>query len=1318
MRTRQYLNGEWDFAPDFNHLQPDELLAQAHWENHKINVPSSWRWMIDPKDEFQPYDLFNYPRSWNDASSGLLKRTFSAAPPKGQQVILTVTAVFQRSVIYVNGHKVNESSEAYLPLRINITPYLMPDAENELIVWCGPLDTIDTSTGKKVLAPNGSWFAQLARGIWQDVYLEYRSKEHIQDVFVKTSTRNQMLEIQTTLTNQPTNSADFRAGFLQAVILDGNTVVKELNSYDISIPSKQSVILTLTQAWKDVIEWSPENPHLYSLHVTLAKGAEILDEVEVRFGFREIWSEGHKFYLNGKRLNLRGDAWHYQGFVQQTREYAANWYRACRETGINYVRLHAMPYPEFYLDVADEMGMLVVDESAIYGSSKITASDHPLFLERCQEHLRNLILRDRNHPSVITWSMQNEMRWVDGRDGYKNAMKSLTAAMKKLDATRPVSFDGDNRLVDPDQMEIISMHYNIDGTVASWKKDRPLNFGEHGPWHYVSPQTCSALGGPAVYLNYDACQESIGLNEQLFIEYARREEVTGICPFNMSNYSVWTMPSSQTELNWIDLTTPGPKPKKIPANALTINNGLIPEKETFLPNPSWKYLQAAFHPTAIFRNEYNHSFYSSRDLPRSFSIYNDTEHVAEASLDFRFTLDDGRLLMEGSRQFNQEPGDRFEVKLLLPLPEVSEPTRAVLTLNLFHASHPVHSATFAYKLYPALQPQPIQINKCRAVLIGSDECYSTLARLASPLEHMTSVKNADLSVYDLVILGNNFSEKPRDVQPLLDSFVRSGGSLLVLEQNEFCLGDISLSDRGFFSTFTTDFSHPILNGLTNEDMRFWQPENMHAPNARMMIKKAFVKPTLGDLKILLECGAGDFGWGGLLWSPLLEYRVGAGKVILNQLDLVETCQTIPQAAILLQNMLSYASESNPLPAKEPLLLADSNSTAAKFFQNICGSFSQIPSPAGFSTNRLVIVDPDAINETNAAQLKEFAAEGGTLLILPVEPDHASLLALLTGQEITIKFGEVFQVRHTSQLAAAFISDHDLYHIEKVTYTPGTYHNSILCTHHLAVGNGAAYLQDVHAPWTEYFINGHDDEFRKISVATRNHVEPFDPSTYGLVLPLGKGQVIFSQVLMLAENQKVIRYYSRLVSNLGGAVETNTFLYEKEERDFGVEAFMALAKEDYQDYDAMLAYFSAPDYILNNLGEGVFGWMKRQEKRAGYITLPGSHGKTYFLTAFVHSSINRDPTRRFNNILPDPSLVPDLFVDANCKFHLFVNGHDFHHQETLPQGVVKMEDVILRQGINRLVLIVQGLQDDIRLNVWFKDKFGEPLSGLTYSLTMD
>jgi beta-galactosidase len=116
------------------------------------------------------------------------------------------------------------------------------------------------------------------------------------------------------------------------------------------------------------------------LNAELIINNQVIDSQECKFGFREVWCEGINFYINGMRVNLRGDSWHYQGFVYQTKEYALNWYKLCKDAGMNFVRLHAMPYPEIFLDAADEVGMLIIDESAIYGSSKLLQSDHEEFI--------------------------------------------------------------------------------------------------------------------------------------------------------------------------------------------------------------------------------------------------------------------------------------------------------------------------------------------------------------------------------------------------------------------------------------------------------------------------------------------------------------------------------------------------------------------------------------------------------------------------------------------------------------------------------------------------------------------------------------------------------------------------------------------------------------------------------------------------------------------------------------------------------------------------------------------------------------------------
>lgn len=151
---------------------------------------------------------------------------------------------------------------------------------------------------------------------------------------------------------------------------------------------------------------------------------------------------------------------------------------------------------------------------------------------------------------------------------------------------------------------------------------------------------------------------------------------------------------------------------------------------------------------------------------------------------------------------------------------------------------------------------------------------------------------------------------------------------------------------------------------------------------------------------------------------------------------------------------------------------------------------------------------------------------------------------------------------------------------------------------------------------------------------------------------------------------------------------------------------------------MRAYFCSPDYTLNNLGEGVFGWMLRLELRGGWISIPDSAGQTWFLTAFLESEINRDPSRRAGGELPDPSIVPDLWLDANCPVTVVLNGQTLLENTAPPAGGLYAGEALLQRGLNRLALICRGGAENIRVNAWLLTKFSEPLTGLRSFLTLD
>ncbi len=189
------------------------------------------------------------------------------------------------------------------------------------------------------------------------------------------------------------------------------------------------------------------------------------------------------------------------------------------------------------------------------------------------------------------------------------------------------------------------------------------------------------FAGPAAYTSLERCLASIGREEQLFNEYARREEVTGLTPFNIVNYCAWTFPEHDIPLDWPDLTTPGPKPTVIPAHTLVLNNGLAAGDPRFRPNPSYAAVQASFRPVAVIANEYDTAFFGGESLRRSVCLYNDTERAADVRLVYRLVAAGGAVICHGERSARQLPGEKLEWEFVLPLPAVEAPFQSSVVPN-------------------------------------------------------------------------------------------------------------------------------------------------------------------------------------------------------------------------------------------------------------------------------------------------------------------------------------------------------------------------------------------------------------------------------------------------------------------------------------------------------------------------------------------------------------------------------------------------------------------------------------------------------------
>ncbi|RIX59500.1 glycoside hydrolase family 2 [Paenibacillus nanensis] len=1324
MRTSICLNGEWDFMPLYERNPGFELPSELAYEDRKVQVPSSWRGSYIrpsgktfgeiPEHGYAPYDVFGYPKEWARADAGVLHRSFRlpiSAMEAGERIFLRFDGIMQKAAVYLDRRLIAAWADGYLPLLIDVSEWVKPECEHHVHVVCGSFDKVTIPSGQqKMTGLAGSWFGSLARGIWQDVYVESRPSASIADVAIRTSVRENRLEVQAKLESLPgSRPLEVRLSVTEAGQPRSSTPVMFAETVAQGFArTNEAAAISFSLDWAGARLWTPDDPFLYRLELTVTDGVRMIDRTETRFGFREIWTDGPRFMLNGVPVNLRGDSWHFQGALQQTEAYVRNWYRMCKEAGINCVRLHAEPHPSYYLDIADEEGMLIVDETAIYGSSKSMSADHPDFIANCKAHVRRLVERDRNHPSVIMWSLQNEMRWVDGRDGYKLHIPAMMDIIRTLDPARPIILEGDNRLLPKALTEVESLHYNIDGTIAQWDRKAPLVFGEHGGWWYVCPQNSSMYAGHAAYKNTDECVKGLAEKERLFVEYARRQGVSGISSFNFAHYFMRAMPERDMPLPEAALDSPGPKPKVIPKYALTLHNGLLPaEYPPYRKNPAFDRMAAAFKPATIIPAEYNRSFFDDKPIVRSFDVYNDTLHRRQVRIIFEVRQDRQVMHREVS-EFAQQPAERRTVKISWTPRPAGSLSPLHLRAVLLHDEKTVHELELSFKLYPArLKTEPVDTGRPTA-FVGSEEDFKVIAALVPACERLEPDQIRELPPSYLVVAGSKLEDADERLEEELNRHVKKGGRVLLLEQFHLSLGQAAISRQPFIRAHAGSCRHPILRGLDNDDLMFWHEESREE-GPLPIIQAAFEKPVKGHFNIILECSAGDFGDGGDLWSPLLEYRSKNGLFVANQLELMENVQKVPQACLLLRNLLSYTGTVE-MSAVRTGALVEAGGRAESFLQTLGLAFEALETPAceALSSYGLLITEPAKIaaDPSLASVIRDYARLGGTVVMLPAVRGHEAALSALLDRPVAVREQETYHLEADYAFPEAHgLSPVDLFGFDKVFLSPREAENRPLAAYSLETPAAAPLCTSVEGTaWKDYFAGQHTDEYSRVALIELNRDNPRPAGHYVLLTGMDQGRILLSQLHLHSESDKSIRLYTRLLANLGAVFEDGILAASKGDEAWAVEKVMALPCPPYADFEAMKAYYTDPDFSLNNLGEGLYGWMQKKERgRAdGSFCIQDPGGMPWFLSCFVH--------------LLEPELRSEsdcrsgrLLITANCKYEIYLNGSKLLDPE---------KQIELKAGLNRLIAIVQGTDEAIRFRMVFRNHDGTYMKHLQYRLTVD
>lgn len=413
------LDGAWQIAFDHrNEGRAGRWYKQQTFESlsdrRTIQIPSCWETIEQDYEGAAWYGLrFRVPAAWRDK---LIRLQFSA--------------VNYRAEVWINDQPAGFHEGGYTPFELTIGDLLRPGEENFLAVRVlGPVLTKNTVLDG--IGPNETphWRGAITGGIWQSVQLVASNNIYVSRMFVQPEIRDSRARVRTEVENA---SGRTRQAVLE-VVLDGNagSARREValrpghNRIDaeISIPNAKL--------------WSPEHPNLYTVHATLSAEGNPLDRAQQRFGMREFVIRGQNYYLNGRKILIKAGFW--EGLYPQTLAFPPNAnmvrreIRLAKEAGFNVLRPWRKPPAPMILDLADAMGIMLV------GAPPIECMDYwpqlaPETENRIATEVREMILRDRNHPSVIYWELFNEIV----RHGLARLKQRMSLLARDLDPTRIV----------------------------------------------------------------------------------------------------------------------------------------------------------------------------------------------------------------------------------------------------------------------------------------------------------------------------------------------------------------------------------------------------------------------------------------------------------------------------------------------------------------------------------------------------------------------------------------------------------------------------------------------------------------------------------------------------------------------------------------------------------------------------------------------------------------------------------------------------------------------------------------------------------------
>lgn len=1282
VRSTQTLNGWWDFSPIFRkgHFSPGESPG-ADWTEKGILVPGSWSGGLDEEEPLHDprrpwhgwrlHDGFGFPPEWAEADSAWYRRLFKVDEiEEGKRYTLWFGGIFGESWIFLNGVEVGRREEGLLPSEHDVTDVLRP-GENELLVYV--TDYRRTAEGKTYV-PTGHKMHWRQKGIWLDVELRSRPAVCIRDVTIRTSVRKQELEWLAILENNTDKNQKMNLSWR---IWDGDQAVLEGSATPIRLKPGECQELTCKTNWVGYQAWSPTNPHLYLLEMELPRG----DRRKDRFGFREVWTEGPRLMLNGAPIRLYGDWGHKYHFHQFRPEYLRQYFQMLKDLNMNYVRTHTFPHSPLFMDLADEMGILVAAESGWFFGTTY-AIESPEFWEKGSvDHVRKHVARDKNHPSVILWSVGNEVRWAGDRPIIMREMPKLRTLYESLDPTRIVYHDGDSSLWDEHTQALASRHYGRECVgEEGWDRTGPLHAGEVGRWHYGQPIDNLTFGDDRVFASFLECQKAIALECADQAEQARANEVSCFFPWNLTGLDNWRPWFEERRHEWENYESPHPKPLRTARHSSEFA-WWNPGDKGYVPGPGFEIMQHAFRPVALTIRENRTRFYDDTPLPHTVTVVNDSGCDLEGTLEV-FLCSHGKspVMVEETLEIPKGNVKKWACKLALDSVEEPEDWRIVTRVLVENVS--LDSRERWVRVYPA-RLKKRSWSTAKVAVMGNGVLEPTLQAHGVPYTRLQNIQVLKNLQVELLILEPDALEPGSAQHKNLEAFVESGGRVLAIEQKLSPLPRFQVeckpTERCWIHGGGKDLLAGLSQNLDGGDFEFWgDAPYLHSSSDAWVTTLPYRKPEGCDCRILLHSGWGDFGKGGLLWTPLFEARWGKGLFIGCQLNLCANLGRHPVADIMLERLLGWTG----------------------------GTSSQ--------RSAIVLAGNALADASVAGKHLEVVEKGGTLFLR--EPSAASLKNLSTflGKEIEAVSGEEHYhlVRGKDDPILEGISHQETFWIGKTVYAPPKNENFLIADTLYRCGGAKEILTtEREACWREHLVWGGVAEVLRMAVATHYlYKGPREQGAALFRLDHGKGRVYLSSIKEAEEsNQNGRVFWTQLYRNLGIPPARSPFEGERlpapSKRSEGFpKTVLALFSPSAQTWSRIMDNACPREFRFANeaLTEG-FDWRRIALSQDGLMEWV-EESDDMVLAFETHPGRPR-MAQALEVGLPDPMQQTLLYLEGRGVVDLWINGQHLEqiHLDSAGKGVVS--DIDLQDTWNTVILRSQ--KGDGQLRICFRNRHNDP-----------